>query len=70
MKKMNFILTLFLASLFWACEKPNPLPPDPPKVDQDTIFELIWATRLDYEKEIVGTDLTQQYGDWLLVGGI
>ncbi len=66
MKRMNIITTLILASLFWACEKPDaPLP----KVEQDTVFELIWATRMDFEKEIVGTDNTQHYKDWLLVGG-
>src|SRR5690554_6303142 len=69
MRRMNFITTLILASLFWACEKPDPLQPDPPKVKQDVAFELIWATRMDFEKEIIGTDLTQQYQDWLLVGG-
>jgi outer membrane protein assembly factor BamB len=30
---------------------------------------MVWATRMDYEKEIVSTDLTQHYKDWLLVGG-
>ena len=69
MRRMSFILTLILASLFWACEKPDPLQPDPPRVEKDNVFELIWATRMDFEKEIVGTDNTQHYKDWLLVGG-
>src|SRR5690554_2500916 len=69
MKWMSFIITFILASLFWSCEKPTDQLPDRPYIKQDTVFELMWATRLDFEKEIVGTDLTQQYQDWVLVGG-
>ena len=69
MKKFHLIAILILASLFWACEKNDPQEPDPPKVEQTPVFELIWATRMDFEKEIVGTDNTQHYEDWLLVGG-
>ena len=69
MKKIHPIAILILASLFWACEKNDAQEPDDPKVEQTPVFELIWATRMDFEKEIVGTDNTQHYEDWLLVGG-
>ncbi len=69
MRKMNIILSLFLASLFWACEKPDLVPPDPTQVEQDTIFELIWATRMDYEKEIVSLANPVVYQDWFIVNG-
>src|SRR5690554_3705697 len=69
MRRMSFILTLILASLFWACEKPDPLQPDPSKVEKDTVFELVWATRMNFEKEIVSTANPVHYKDWLLVNG-
>jgi outer membrane protein assembly factor BamB len=70
MKLMESITFMLLTSLlFGACRQPAPFSPDPPIVEQDTVFELAWATRMDYEKEIVGTDNTQQYKDLLLIGG-
>src|SRR5690554_180192 len=69
MKRVYLILTLILASLFWACEKPDEQLPDPPKVKQDVAFELIWTTRMDFEKEIVSLADPVLYKDWLLVNG-
>jgi len=70
MKQMTLYTVMIFTSLFFgACENSDPLPPNPSDMEQDSIFELVWATRLDFEKEIVGTDNTQQYKDWLLVGG-
>jgi outer membrane protein assembly factor BamB len=66
---ISYTLIIFISLTFWACRQSDTISPDPTIVDQDTIFELAWATRMDYEKEIVGTDNTQQYKDWLLVGG-
>jgi len=42
---------------------------NPPPPEEIEIFDLQWATRVDINKEIVGTDYTQQYNEWVLVGG-
>jgi len=65
-----YILTIITSLLWGACDKRDTvLLPDPPAKEQDTVFELIWATRLNFEKEIVGTDNTLQYKNWMLAGG-
>ena len=69
MKKMNILLTLILASLFWACEKNDPQESDGPKVEDTPVFELIWATRMDFEKEIVSLANSVHYQNWFLVNG-
>src|SRR6056297_1236809 len=70
MKLINIYLLPIIANLLLgACNKSDPTPPDPPEMEQDTTFEMVWATRMDFEKEIVGTDNTQHYKDLLLVGG-
>ena len=67
---MNVYAIVILVSLtFGACEQPNEIAPDLSTVEEDAAFELQWATRMDYEKEIVGTDHTQQYQGWMLIGG-
>ncbi|MFT6336297.1 MAG: outer membrane protein assembly factor BamB [Halioglobus sp.] len=64
---MNILITILFTTLFWACEKSD-LPIDPPvEVIED--LEIEWATRLDFDKEIVGTDNTQHYKEWVIVGG-
>ena len=73
MKMINSIIIMFVVGLL-ACDKPAPIrplppPPPPPIVEKDSTFEIIWATRLDNTKEIVGTDNNQLYKDWLLTGG-
>lgn len=60
---MNMFLLLSLFFVF-CCQKTDSLPP---KILP--AFELQWASRIDYEKEVVGTDNTQHYKDWMLVGG-
>ncbi len=68
MKKTSLIFIL-LASLFGACEKPDTaVPTTPPVVVQDTVVDMLWATRMDFEKEIIGTDNTIHYGDWVVIG--
>lgn len=63
------IKIIFVTSLLWTCDKPDPIiTPDPPNVE-DSLIEIQWATRMDIEKEIVGTDNTQIYKDWVLTGG-
>ncbi len=64
----HYIVIMFLTSLFWACEKKGPVI-EPPIMEKENIFEMEWATRMDNEKEIVGTDNTLHYKDWMLVGG-
>lgn len=69
MKKMTIIYSLiFLIGL--SCNKDEPINPiiNPP-IEKQTPFQLEWATRMDFGKEIVGSDNTQQYGDWILIGG-
>ncbi len=53
---------------FLSCEKHKVIPPDIPN-DKDTIFELVWATKFDSKEGIISTDFTQEYKDWVLVGG-
>ena len=60
-------MLLFLASL-WACEEPEPLPPEPP-IEGDEVFELVWATRMDFEKEIVNLNNGVIYKDWFIYSG-
>ncbi|HFD32362.1 MAG TPA: hypothetical protein ENJ28_06635, partial [Gammaproteobacteria bacterium] len=70
MKTLHLNIITIMASLFLgACHKPDPVPPNPPVMEQDRVFELVWATRLNFEKEIVATNNTQHYKDWVLVGG-
>lgn len=51
-----------------ACGDEMP-PVEPPPPVKGMVFDLQWATILDAEKELVSTDNTQQYRDWVLVGG-
>jgi len=68
MKQMNLIFIL-LASLFGACEKPDiTVPTTPAVVEQDTILDMRWVTRMDPTQEIVGTDNVIHYKDWVIIG--
>lgn len=67
MKNMNIMTLMFLTSLL-ACEKPNILPPEPP-MEENEVFELAWATRMDFEKEIVNLNNGDIYKDWYLYTG-
>jgi len=67
MKILNLILALFLTGL-WACGKPDPLPPAPP-TEEEEVFELTWATRMDFEKEIVNLNNGVIYKDWYIYSG-
>lgn len=58
MKTTNLFLTILITSLFWACDDSQiPVPQTKPVETQDNnkeeIFELTWATRMDFEHEIV-----------------
>jgi outer membrane protein assembly factor BamB len=66
---MNLLLTVILTSLFWACEKSDPDgPPDPPVVQQDTIIDYQWVTRMDFEEDVITTDNVIHYKDWVVLG--
>jgi len=70
MKMINLSLIALLTSLlFGSCRQPGPFSPDPPIVDQDTVFELVWATRMNYEREIVNLSNGISYNDWFLYPG-
>ena len=70
MKTMFSAIIFILTGLFFgACKDSDSIQPDRPVYIQDTVFEMLWATRMDFEKEIVGTDNTQHYKDWMLAGG-
>lgn len=64
---IQYIIIITLMSLL-ACGDNSPTFEMPPLVEEN-IFELQWATRVNMTKEIVSTDNTQQFGDWVLVGG-
>lgn len=69
------MITLFLVSVFTACER-NPILPEPIEsvkptpVEEDSMFDLQWVTRMDEQNhQIQGTDNTQQYKDLVIIGG-
>jgi outer membrane protein assembly factor BamB len=61
------LLIIFILTSCGPTEEPI-LPPEI-TVEEPAPFEMLWATRMDFEKEIVGTDNTLAYGDHMLVGG-
>lgn len=65
MNNNNLLLIIIIISLFWACDNSIPMPPNHPATEpmQSTAFELVWATRLDFEKEIIGSDQQQIFKD-------
>ena len=64
---INYIIIFILVGIFSCCNKS--VSPIEPPVDETIVFDLKWATKMDENKEIVGTDNTQHFGDWVLVGG-
>ena len=63
---IHHILMLTLTCLIACGDDMPPIDPQPVEVK---VFDLQWATKLDIDKELVSTDNTQQYEDWMLVGG-
>lgn len=65
---MNIIILFLTCLSLWACEKTEI---DSPVNNPDPIpfFEMKWFTRIDSTKEVVGTDNTQHYKDWMIVSG-
>lgn len=65
---MKMIQIIILMAALMGCHKTEvePITPEPP---EEKVLNIEWATRIDPNKEIVGTDDTQQYGDWVLVTG-
>jgi len=60
------MISIFITSLFWACDNSVPIPPKPqiPQVvEQETIFEMVWATRMDIENEILNQANGVSYKD-------
>ena len=62
------IYMLILASLFWTCREGRVISPEP-QVEIEEIVEIEWASRMNFDKEIVGSDNTLHYKEWVLVGG-
>ena len=63
---MAFNILILLTGLIWSCEKtvsPHQI------TDKDPLFEILWTTELNPPEGIIGTDFTQHYKDWFLVGG-
>ncbi len=57
MKMLKLISLCFITSLFWACDKDTPMVIDPqPPVVTDTIFELQWTNRIEFDEETGGAD--------------
>lgn len=67
MKEM-FIIMITTLLLMACCEQQPPIP-DPPDNPKDTIFELIWESRLDPGKSIVGSDYVQMWDSCFLCTG-
>ena len=66
MKIMISILTIFFTGLFGSCGD-NSMSES--FEEEIPVFELIWATELKPGDDIISTDFTQHYKDWVLVGG-
>ena len=64
--QLSILCALFLSSCDRTVETDTP-PTE--TMETDKAFDMLWATRVEFEKEIVGTDNTQEYGDHVLVGG-
>ncbi len=67
---IGYFFSCFLCLICISCgETSGPLPPviEPPEAVE--VFETQWETSLNATKEIVGSDFTQFYGDWVLVTG-
>ena len=67
-KTMNITVAILFTSLFWACEKPDPTPIDPP-ADVEEVLEIEWTTRLDNNKSIVNLADGISYKEWYLYPG-
>lgn len=65
MKMIFHIAILTLVVSLLSCEQSTVEPP----IAEVILFEIEWTTRLDVDKEIVGTDNIQLYDNHLLVGG-
>ena len=66
MKTTNLFIAIIITSLFWACDNSDvPIPQTKPveteDVDINDVFEMKWATRMNFEKEIVGSDQQQVF---------
>jgi hypothetical protein len=74
MKTIKLFLFILIASLFWACEQAdtldlvNPSETIEEQEEPPSPLEMQWVTRMDYEKEIISTDNTIQYKDWVIIG--
>ena len=74
MKTIKLCLFILIASLFGACEQADTLDlVDPSETigeqeEPPSPLEMQWVTRMDYEKEIISTDNTIQYKDWVIIG--
>ena len=68
MKIMFKFIIFSLITGFFSCGDQNPII-DPPPIEKITIFDLQWSSRLEESKEVVGTDFTQFYKDWVLISG-
>lgn len=69
MKHIKLYQLLFLMSVLWSCEKNGPEDsPDTTIETRDTLFDIQWATRMNFEKEIITTDNIVHYKDWVVVG--
>ena len=62
---INLIILIATAGLWSCCS--DPIPPGPE--DMKSPFELVWATRMDFEKEIVGSDQQQFYENHFICFG-
>ncbi len=68
-KTINVLIILTILTGLLSCEDtPLPNPNDPP-IKQDSIFELILATEIKPGDNIISSDFTQQYKDWVFVTG-
>jgi outer membrane protein assembly factor BamB len=68
-KTMLYQLLLFISLFLGACEKSDPITPDNQEMEQDTIFELVWANRMNFDKEIVNLSNGVSFKDWFIYPG-
>ena len=63
------MILILVMLVFGGCVKDQPPVPDPTDNPKDTIFELVWETRIDTANSVIGSDYVQLWNDWFICTG-
>lgn len=67
--KMTLVMILFTSLFFGACENNTIVEPPIEGEEEESAFDMLWATRMNAETEIVNLNNSKQYEEWLLYSG-